>query len=391
MSHAKYLAGLTLAVCLASPMARGDVTNVTVLIDASTTQPVGTGLVPADASTNIIVLVEGMERIMPIPGFADGWFDPAGKTRLRRVGQMVAGMQFGSLLGTFTALPVGWFLPDDGVINAQIADVGHELQLGLNMSNADLTTLQGGVCVHLTMIPEGEAEWESFIIDAGSPSLIPTGMVTDDANDRFLIMSLGTVRIFDDYTPDDGWFGPEGKVRLQRAGQPISDMPFGGVLGTYTTNLSSAFYVGNGGSWRTAPVDLGRELKLGLNMSASDLPSIEGMFVVNVVRVPAAVIGLGDSSEDIGTATRIHGAPNPMAGSTTIRYQLSDDGPVLIRVYEPSGRWVRTLVDGSEGAGPHVMHWDGRDDAGRRVAPGTYFCQRSTTEGSETHRLVVTP
>jgi len=34
---------------------------------------------------------------------------------------------------------------------------------------------------------------------------------------------------------------------------------------------------------------------------------------------------------------------------------------------------VRTLVDSYLTSGPRVMGWDGKDDAGRSLASGTYF------------------
>ena len=50
-------------------------------------------------------------------------------------------------------------------------------------------------------------------------------------------------------------------------------------------------------------------------------------------------------------------------------------GHVSLRVYDVSGRLVRTLVDGEKGAGYHTAVWDGRDDAGTEVASGVYFCR----------------
>ena len=43
------------------------------------------------------------------------------------------------------------------------------------------------------------------------------------------------------------------------------------------------------------------------------------------------------------------------------------------RVYDVSGRLIRTLADRRFAAGTHELVWDGADDAGRRVARGLYF------------------
>ena len=42
-------------------------------------------------------------------------------------------------------------------------------------------------------------------------------------------------------------------------------------------------------------------------------------------------------------------------------------------VFDVAGRRVRSLVDGPLPAGRHEVAWDGRDQAGRAVASGTYF------------------
>jgi len=65
--------------------------------------------------------------------------------------------------------------------------------------------------------------------------------------------------------------------------------------------------------------------------------------------------------------------PNPFNPVTRIRFGLSSAGEVSLRVYDVSGRLVRTLVEGPLAAGPHGSSWDGRDDRGRPVSSGIYF------------------
>ena len=50
---------------------------------------------------------------------------------------------------------------------------------------------------------------------------------------------------------------------------------------------------------------------------------------------------------------------------------------VDVRVYEVSGRMVRSLVSEPLKAGSHKVMWDGRDDKGRTVASGTYYYSMS--------------
>ena len=59
---------------------------------------------------------------------------------------------------------------------------------------------------------------------------------------------------------------------------------------------------------------------------------------------------------------------------TTISFYLPVRSRIALRIYDMLGREVRTLLSGEErekGAG--VAVWDGRDNAGRSVASGSYF------------------
>jgi len=60
--------------------------------------------------------------------------------------------------------------------------------------------------------------------------------------------------------------------------------------------------------------------------------------------------------------------PNPFNPSTVIRYDLKQEGPVSLKIYDVLGRELTTLVNEREGAGPHAVVFD----AGR-FATGAYF------------------
>lgn len=81
-------------------------------------------------------------------------------------------------------------------------------------------------------------------------------------------------------------------------------------------------------------------------------------------------------------------APNPFSDRTTIRFELARGGPADLRVYDLRGARVRTLAEGARAPGTHRVEWDGRDDRGRRVAPGSYFCRLEAGGTSATRRIV---
>ncbi|MFO7650372.1 MAG: FlgD immunoglobulin-like domain containing protein [bacterium] len=68
-----------------------------------------------------------------------------------------------------------------------------------------------------------------------------------------------------------------------------------------------------------------------------------------------------------------HPLPNPTRGRTTIRLALPQAGAVSLRVFDACGQLVATPAQTRLGAGRHQLHWDGRDNSGRTVAPGTYY------------------
>jgi hypothetical protein len=70
--------------------------------------------------------------------------------------------------------------------------------------------------------------------------------------------------------------------------------------------------------------------------------------------------------------------PNPFNASTDIVYLIppGDSGPrVQLRIYDISGRLVRTLVNAPVEGGRHLVRWDGTDHAGIPVASGVYLYQ----------------
>jgi subtilisin family serine protease len=72
--------------------------------------------------------------------------------------------------------------------------------------------------------------------------------------------------------------------------------------------------------------------------------------------------------------------PNPFNPLTRMEFGLTTTSRVSLRVYDMSGKPVRTLVDEVMGAGVHGAVWDGNDDGGRPVASGVYVT-RLVAEG----------
>jgi len=81
--------------------------------------------------------------------------------------------------------------------------------------------------------------------------------------------------------------------------------------------------------------------------------------------------------------------PNPFRPSTTIRFSLAARGPARLVVYDVRGAAVRVLVDAVREGGSHRVEWDGRDDAGRRVAAGAYFYELQAGSVRESRKMIL--
>jgi hypothetical protein len=81
--------------------------------------------------------------------------------------------------------------------------------------------------------------------------------------------------------------------------------------------------------------------------------------------------------------------PNPFARGTTLRYRLPIGSDVLLQVFDPAGRTVRTLVSGRQAAGFYTVPWDGRDDGARLVPSGVYLTRLQAAQQQATHKIVL--
>ena len=65
--------------------------------------------------------------------------------------------------------------------------------------------------------------------------------------------------------------------------------------------------------------------------------------------------------------------PNPFNPTTTLRYDIPEDGNVSILIYDMMGRQIRTLVNRNVSAGYHFIQWDGTNQSGSPVSAGVYI------------------
>jgi hypothetical protein len=114
-----------------------------------------------------------------------------------------------------------------------------------------------------------------------------------------------------------------------------------------------------------------------------------GLTVALHARVLSGSTGTGDAGAP--AFTRLYAPfPNPLAGTSTARFDLSRAGLARLEVFDLSGRRVAMLANREFAPGRYSSTWQGLDDGGTPVEAGLYFLRLSVPGMSaQTARLAV--
>ncbi len=92
------------------------------------------------------------------------------------------------------------------------------------------------------------------------------------------------------------------------------------------------------------------------------------MLVVSLASPRGLSAGIG-----LGLSRSVY--PNPFTDRTTFQLTMPTEGIVTIRVYDITGRLMKTLEEGTPfAAGSHNIGWDGTDLDSHPAPPGVYVC-----------------
>jgi hypothetical protein len=86
-----------------------------------------------------------------------------------------------------------------------------------------------------------------------------------------------------------------------------------------------------------------------------------------------AVPSESTDSQEHGALALVAASPNPCQGGTTLSFTMAEAAQAELRVFDITGRLVRTLMRAPLASGPHSVDWNGRDSHGRPVASGRYL------------------
>ena len=97
-----------------------------------------------------------------------------------------------------------------------------------------------------------------------------------------------------------------------------------------------------------------------------------------------------DIKSSIYTDITLSVSPNPFSSSASISFSVLQSEKVSIKIFDITGRLIKTLVNAKMEQGNHqLLIWNATDDNGKVVPTGTYFLKMEEGNKSETRKLVV--
>ncbi len=201
----------------------------------------------------------------------------------------------------------------------------------------------------------------------------------DDQQVLVAFSNYNVVNLF--YSADGGasWTDVEGN--LGGANSPsvrsVAFMPdlAGDVyfVGTSTGLYSSSLLAGAATVWQMeAAEEIGNVVVDMVTVRPADKLVVAGTHGKGMFR---GYLGTSDvPGGDLAHRVRLRqNVPNPFNPSTEISFELTEGGAVALRIFDVSGRLVKTLLEGHRPTGGHTLTWRGDDDNGRAVGSGMYI------------------
>ena len=107
--------------------------------------------------------------------------------------------------------------------------------------------------------------------------------------------------------------------------------------------------------------------------------------------IPDDITGLeGGGSEIIPARAELYqNYPNPFNPETNFGFRIADFGFTTLRIYDISGRLVKTLLEQELAPGEYRFTWDGRNESGRVLASGVYLYRLRAGDFVQTRKLIL--
>ncbi len=118
----------------------------------------------------------------------------------------------------------------------------------------------------------------------------------------------------------------------------------------------------------------GREYAYRITLTGPEGKAVQ---FTSLLEIPAFAFALGQNH------------PNPFKASTALAFSIGKATEVELKIYDTTGRLIRTLVDARLDADSYERVWDGRDDSGRAAASGIYFYRLKAGAFTKTRKMAL--
>lgn len=133
-------------------------------------------------------------------------------------------------------------------------------------------------------------------------------------------------------------------------------------------------------------VSKGSSKEVFIGTFSSDDPSIKDI-VGTVTSITGAFIE--EKFNKVPFACFLSPDRTPFKDHILIKYGLSKTDKVSLTVYDITGKLVRTLVSKKKAPGYYGILWDGRDESGKSLPTGIYFCEFKTEDSKMTKKMIL--
>jgi hypothetical protein len=101
--------------------------------------------------------------------------------------------------------------------------------------------------------------------------------------------------------------------------------------------------------------------------------------------------GIGGTEMQFGLLgmAALYVRPNPVADHALISYDIAARCSRRIFIYDIHGRAVAAIVSGMVAPGRYQVLWNCRDDRGRLLPGGVYFCRLQAGDFQATQKLLL--
>jgi hypothetical protein len=149
-------------------------------------------------------------------------------------------------------------------------------------------------------------------------------------------------------------------------------------------------------------IDTGTPDTTGLNLPLYDIDGNERIFDGDGNGIAIVDMGAYEYAANVVMAYDWHIAspekyrlypnyPNPFNPTTTINFDIpvGTYNYTSLRIYDITGKLIKTLINGEKEPGYHSVSWNGRDKTGQEVSSGLYFYRLESENFMETKQCLL--